>query len=43
MYAVNNGYHEMYLDKEREEYFSKIFNWVCETKDIGKTDRRNLI
>lgn len=40
LYVVKNGYHEMYLDKEREEFFEKILIWITENKSIGKTDRR---
>lgn len=32
----------MYLDKEREEFFNKIFNWINDNKHIGKTDRRKI-
>lgn len=30
----------MYIDTERNEFFAKVYQWVIDTKHIGKTDRR---
>ncbi len=42
LYIINNGYHEMYIDIERNEFFSKMYQWIIDTKHIGKTDRRMI-
>jgi alpha-beta hydrolase superfamily lysophospholipase len=38
---VKDGYHEIFNDKERDEYINKIFSWINKNRDAGKTDRRN--
>jgi len=30
----------MYIDYERNEFFAKVYQWILDTKHIGKTDRR---
>lgn len=40
-YLFKDGYHEVYLDFEKEEYRNKILSWIIKTKGSGKTDRRN--
>ncbi len=39
-YLIKNGYHEMYIDYEKEEFRNKILSWINKTKNLGKTDRR---
>jgi alpha-beta hydrolase superfamily lysophospholipase len=39
-YVINNGYHEIYIDYEKEEFRNKILSWINKTKNLGKTDRR---
>ena len=43
LFIIENGYHEIYNDCEREEYFNKILEWCQKTKTIGKTDKRIFI
>lgn len=33
----------MYLDVERNEFFAKMYQWILDTKHIGKTDRRKCL
>lgn len=40
LYVVKEGYHEMYIDFEKEEYMNKVFSWINKTKNFGKTDKR---
>lgn len=40
LHIINDGYHEMYIDFEKEEFFNKTLSWIIETKNYGKTDKR---
>jgi len=39
-YSIKNGYHEIYIDFEKEEFRNKILHWINKTKSQGKTDKR---
>lgn len=43
MVVFDNGYHEVYADIEREEFFKSVLKWVKETKSSGKTDYRKRL
>ena len=38
---IKNGYHEIYLDYEKDEVCKKILEWITASKPFGKTDKRN--
>lgn len=43
MIIYDQGFHEMYVDFEREELFKKTLNWIETNKNTGKTDYRKLL
>lgn len=40
--VMKDGYHEMYIDFEKEEFSNKVFTWITKAKGWGKTDKRKL-
>jgi alpha-beta hydrolase superfamily lysophospholipase len=40
LYTFKDGYHEIYMDYEKEEFMSKVLNWIKKTRNLGKTDKR---
>lgn len=41
---MENGYHEIYRDYEKEEFFNKVLEFIQSRYNVGKTDKRkNLL
>lgn len=40
---IANGYHEMYIDIEKDKFFEKVLSWILNTRNFGKTDKRKIL
>jgi hypothetical protein len=41
--VFSEGYHEMYIDYEKDEFISKVYSWIVKMKGVGKTDKRKFL
>jgi len=41
LYTIKEGFHEIYIDYEKDEFMNKILAWITKTKNLGRTDKRN--
>ena len=40
LYTIKDGYHEIYIDHEKDEFMNKVLSWIIKTRSYGKTDKR---
>ena len=39
---IQNAYHELYSDLEKDEFYMKSLEWINKHRNIGKTDKRKF-
>lgn len=40
IYIIEDGYHELYKDTCKQDFFNKVYQWINKNKNSGKTDKR---
>jgi hypothetical protein len=40
LYTIKEGYHHLFIDYEKDIYYTKIVDWINSTLKVGKTNKR---